>query len=315
MPRRLSVRRLSVDHREGVGYNVLVMSIITLTTDFGASDGYVGTMKGVILSIAPDVRLVDVTHEIAPQNIRQAAFMLHASAPYFPPGTIHLAVVDPGVGSERRVLIIQTSRGCLVGPDNGLFTLFLADEPEAECRAMTNPAFTLPRVSATFHGRDVFAPVAAHLALRLAHSGARRAEESLAREAGALHFVQGDKLDLAEFGPRVTDPVTWTIPRPTQQPDGAWLGHVLYADHFGNLVTSVTHDLLQCLGDAEISIGGRRIAGIRRTYAQAAPGELVALVGSSGRLEISIVNGNAARTLGLGQDAPFTLRGMQAGLA
>ncbi len=284
------------------------MTIITLTTDFGASDGYVGTMKGVILSIAPDVRLVDITHEIAPQNIRQAACVLHASAPYFPPGAIHLAVIDPGVGSQRRALIIQTSHGCLVGPDNGVFTLFLASEPEAECRAITNPAFTLPHVSATFHGRDIFAPVAAHLALRLAHAEGRGAKESLAREAGTLHF-QGDKLGL-EFGSRVTDPVTCTIPQPTQQPDGAWLGHVLYADHFGNLITSVTHDLLQRIGDVEISIGGRRIVGIHRTYAQDAPGELVALVGSSGRLEISIVNGNAARTLGVGPDAPFTLRGL-----
>jgi len=291
------------------------MTIITLTTDFGASDGYVGTMKGVILSIAPDVRLVDITHEIAPQNIRQAAYVLHASAPYFPPETVHLAVVDPGVGSLRRVLIIQISHGCLVGPDNGLFTLFLADKPEAECHAVTNPAFTLPSVSATFHGRDVFAPVAAHLARRLGHSEAHRAEGSLARAAETLHFVQGDTLDLSEFGPRVTDPVTFAIPKPTQQPDGAWLGHVLYADHFGNLITSVTDDLLQRIGHLEILIGGRRIAGIRRTYAQAAPGELVALVGSSGRLEISVVNGNTAQTLGLGPDAPLTLRRIQTSLA
>ena len=163
------------------------MSIITLTTDFGASDGYVGTMKGVILSIAPDVALVDITHEIAPQNIRQAAYVLHDAAPYFPRGTIHLAVVDPGVGSARRALAVRTSHGFLVGPDNGLFTLFLADEPDAECRAITNAKYMLPRISSTFHGRDVFAPVAAHLA-----NGA----------------------DLADLGPRITDPVTFPIPRP-----------------------------------------------------------------------------------------------------
>jgi S-adenosylmethionine hydrolase len=260
------------------------MSIITLTTDFGTSDGYVGTMKGVILSIALDVTLVDITHEIAPQNVRQAAYVLHASAPYFPSGTIHLAVIDPGVGSQRRALVIRTSDGFLVGPDNGLFALFLADEPGAECHAITQPAFMRPHISATFHGRDVFAPVAAHLA-------------------------SGVNLDL--LGPRVSDPVTFPIPKPAQQPDGSWLGHVLYADHFGNLVTSLTDDLLAHIHQAEISIGQRRIAGIKRTYAQAAPGDLIALVGSSGHVEISVVNGNAAQSLGLGPDSPLALRTRQ----
>src|SRR5512136_525753 len=172
------------------------MSIITLTTDFGTSDGYVGTMKGVILSIAPNVTLVDITHEIAPQHIRQAAYVLYAAASYFPTAAIHLAVVDPGVGSRRRALVVRTSRGFLVGPDNGLFTLFLDDEPDAECHSITNPAFMLPYVSATFHGRDVFAPVAAHLARR-------------------------DALELSEFGPRVSDAVTLALPKPVQQPDGS----------------------------------------------------------------------------------------------
>jgi S-adenosylmethionine hydrolase len=204
------------------------MTIVTLTTDF-LSDGYVGTMKGVILSIAPDVTLVDITHDIAPQHIRQAACALHAAAPYFPPETIHLAVVDLGAGSDRRALVVRTARG----------------------------------------------------------------------------------VDMAEFGPRITDPVMFSIPTPTQQPDGSWLGCVLYADHFGNLTTSVTSDLLQRIGDVEITMGQRRIAGLYRAYAQATPGELVALVGSSGRLEISIVNGNAAQILGLGPDAPLILRKRQ----
>ena len=264
------------------------MSIITLTTDFGASDGYVGTMKGVILSIAPNVTLVDITHEIAPQHMRQAAYVLHAAALYFPPGTIHLAVVDPGVGSRRRALVVRTSRGFLVGPDNGLFTLFLADEPDAECRSMTNPAFMLPHVSATFHGRDVFAPVAAHLARRLGHSA-----------------------ELSEFGPRVSDPATLSISKPIQQADGNWLGQVLFADHFGNLITSITADVLTNIGSVEILIGQTPITGIKRTFADAAPGELIALVGSSGHLEISIVNGNAAQSLDLGPDSSITLRKMQ----
>ena len=296
------------------------MSIVTLTTDFGASDGYVGTMKGVILSIAPDVTLVDITHEIAPpskeglrQNIRQAAYVLHAAAPYFPSQTIHVAVIDPGVGSTRRALVIRTSRGFLVGPDNGLFTLFLADEPGAECHAITEPNFMLPRVSATFHGRDVFAPAAAHLARRLgtqiSHSEARRAEESLSHaETLRREAAQGDLLDLAEFGPRVSDPVTFAIPKPERQSDGSWLGHVLYADHFGNLITSVTADLLTRIGNVEVLVGQRRIGGIKRTYAEAMPGDLIALVGSSGHLEISVVNGNAAQSLGLGPDVPLVLQ-------
>jgi len=264
------------------------MSIITLTTDFGASDGYVGTMKGVILSIAPNVTLVDITHEVAPQHIRQAAYVLHAAASYFPHGTIHLAVVDPGVGSRRRALVVRTSRGFLVGPDNGLFTLFLADEPDAECRSITNPAFMLPRVSATFHGRDIFAPVAAHLARRLDFSA-----------------------ELSEFGPRVSDPETLAIPKPIQQADGNWLGQVLFADHFGNLITSITADVLANIGSVEILIGQILITGIKRTFADAAPGELVALVGSSGHLEISIVDGNAAQSLDLGPDSSIILRKMQ----
>jgi S-adenosylmethionine hydrolase len=264
-------------------------SIITFTTDFGASDGYVGTMKGVILSIAPDVALVDITHDIAPQTIRQAAYVLHDAAPYFPRGTIHLAVVDPGVGSARRALAVRTSQGFLVGPDNGLFTLFLADEPDAECRAITNAKYMLPRISSTFHGRDVFAPIAAHLA-----NGA----------------------DLADFGPRITDPVTFPIPRPEQQADGSWRGCVLYADHFGNLITSVTGDLLQQLlsggrHSVEIVIGQQRISGIRHSFAEGAPGELVALVGSSGHLEIAVTNGNAARALNIGPDSPVIWRKTQ----
>jgi S-adenosylmethionine hydrolase len=257
------------------------MTIITLTTDFGSSDGYVGTMKGVILSIAPDARLVDISHEIAPQNIRQAAYVLRAAAPYFPTGTIHLAVVDPGVGSTRRALAIKSSRAFWVGPDNGLFTLLLADEPDAACHAITNTQYLLPDIGSTFHGRDVFAPVAAHLARGV---------------------------ELATLGPRINDPVTFEIPTPIQQSDGSWLGHVLYADHFGNLITSVASRSLESMGNVEITIGSRRITRICRTFTDAAPGELIALVGSSGHLEISVVNGNAAQTLGVCPDAPITFR-------
>jgi S-adenosylmethionine hydrolase len=166
--------------------------------------------------------------------------------------------------------------------------LFLADEPGAECHAITNPSFMLPHVSATFHGRDVFAPAAAHLARRLGmqpgHSEVPRAEREASlphgQESLRHYTAQGDKLDLVEFGPRVSDPVKFTIPKPERQSDGSWLGHVLYADHFGNLITSITSDVLTPIGNVEILVGPRRIAGIRRTYAEAMPGDLIALVGS-----------------------------------
>ncbi len=139
------------------------MTIITLTTDFGLSDGYVGAMKGVILGIAPAAHLVDLSHEIAPQDVRQAAHVLADAVPYFPAGTVHLAVVDPGVGSARRPLLITTPRAAFVGPDNGLFT-FILGTAKTQAWALDQPGYWLPEISRTFHGRDIFAPVAAHLA-------------------------------------------------------------------------------------------------------------------------------------------------------
>ncbi|HEX9116291.1 MAG TPA: SAM-dependent chlorinase/fluorinase, partial [Anaerolineae bacterium] len=143
------------------------MTVITLTTDFGLADGYVGIMKGVILGIAPTAQCVDLTHEIAPQDVRRAALVIAQASPYFPKGTIHLVVVDPGVGSERRPLIVQTPQACFVGPDNGLFTDAL-DAPTTISYAADRPQFWLPEISSTFHGRDIFAPLAAHLALGVA---------------------------------------------------------------------------------------------------------------------------------------------------
>lgn len=139
------------------------MRLITLTTDFGLADGYVGTVKGVILGIAPDVRLVDLSHTVAPQNIRQAAHILAGAAPFFPAGAVHLAVVDPGVGSSRRPILVSLPGACFVGPDNGLFT-FALEQAGAQVWMLDRPRFWLPAVSRTFHGRDIFAPVAAHLA-------------------------------------------------------------------------------------------------------------------------------------------------------
>jgi len=260
------------------------MAIITLTTDFGNADGYAGIMKGVILSICPDARLVDLSHAIEPQNVRQAAFVLHTAVPYFPAGTIHLAVVDPGVGSRRRPIAVQTPSGIFVGPDNGIFSFILAEFSShhnlTAARTMsivelTRMEYWLPSSSHTFHGRDIFAPVAAHLARGV---------------------------PLANLGEPIDDPVIFPIPQPEIQPDGRIIAHILHIDRFGNLVTDiqVTGPWASLIGARTIiEIAGKRILGVHQTFADVAVGELVAYVGSSGYLEIGVRHGNAAMTLNL----------------
>jgi len=274
------------------------MTILTLLTDFGTEDEYVGVMKGVILSIAPDVRLVDLSHQVPPQDIRRAALLLMNAVPYFPPDTVHLAVVDPGVGTARRPVAIRTPAGTFVGPDNGLFSWVLARVPEWTAVEIREPAYRLPLVSSTFHGRDVFAPAAAHLA------------------AG---------LPLEKLGPRVEDPV-WLPPPRLKIGDFAAEGEVLYADRFGNLVTSIGYlqrekDAMVLApafgprGDwrlfsaraAGVVVGDVKLRGIRQTYGEAAVGELLALVGSSGFLEIAVRQGSAAAALGAVPGTPVTL--------
>ncbi|HIE39737.1 MAG TPA: hypothetical protein EYH30_11100 [Anaerolineales bacterium] len=265
------------------------MRIITLTTDFGVSDGYVGVMKGVILSIAPDVRLVDLSHHIPPQDVRQAAYLLYTVVPFFPSDTVHVVVVDPGVGTERRAIALETSRGTFVGPDNGLFTYVLSEVREWRAVELANPAHRPARVSNTFHGRDLFSPAAAHLA------------------AG---------VPLEELGPPVTDLISLPLPRLEVGSEGVE-GELLHADRFGNLITSVGR--LQWDGDdlvlspafrressppirfaaakVRVEMAGRSLAGIRRTYGEAEMGELVPLVGSEGFLEIAVRQGNAQEVL------------------
>lgn len=241
------------------------MAIITLTTDFGLTDSYVGVMKGVILSIAPHVAIVDLTHAIAPQNIRQAAFVLMTAAPYFSAGAIHVVVVDPGVGTDRRPLLITTARACYVGPDNGVLSPALV-EPDAQAWELDQPAYWRPQVSRTFHGRDIFAPVAAHLAAgappeRLAH--------------------------------RISDPARLALPAPERCADGHISGEIIYVDRFGNLISNIPA--------AWVSAGAWRcqIAGgaapLVHTYAEVAVGALAGLIGSNGTVELAIRNGNAAR--------------------
>lgn len=274
------------------------MTVLTLLTDFGTEDEYVGVMKGVILSIAPDVRLVDLSHQIPPQDIRRAAFLLMNAVPYFPPDTVHLSVVDPGVGTERRPVAVRTPVGTFVGPDNGLFSWVLARVPEWAAVEIREPAYRLPLASSTFHGRDIFAPAAAHLA------------------AG---------VPLENLGPRVEDLVRLPPPR-LKIGDFVAEGEILYADRFGNLVTSIGYlergeDALVLApafgpgGDrrrfsaraAGVVVGNAELRGIRRTYGEARLGEPLALVGSNGFLEIAVRQGSAAAVLGAGPGTPVTL--------
>ena len=246
------------------------MSIVTLITDFGLADGYVGAMKGVILSINPTATVIDISHDIAPQDVRGAAYVIYTAYPHFPPGTVHVVVVDPGVGSERRAIALQTPRARFVAPDNGVLTYVVAYDTVEEVVSLTNPRYWLPQVSHTFHGRDIFAPVAAHLA-------------------------KGVPLD--ELGEPLDEIVTFDLPQPHRRPDGALVGQVIHIDRFSNLITSIKSADLTDAARAVVEVRGRRIAGIRRTYAEVGRGELVAYVGSAGHLEIALREGHAARTL------------------
>jgi S-adenosylmethionine hydrolase len=261
--------------------------IITFTSDFGHHDWLVGVVHGVVYEICPAARLVDLTHEIPPGQVERASFVLEAACPDFPAGALHLAVVDPGVGTGRRALAVRARGQFFVGPDNGLLEWALSD-PRAEAHALTEERWFRHPVSRTFHGRDVFAPVAAHLACGT---------------------------PISSFGPRIADPVR--LPRPPVIPaDGAIEGRVVFVDRFGNALTNLTAAVLAAAfpgtpEDAlEVRVAGRRIAGISRSYADATVGTLLALMGSSGRLEIAQTGGHAASRFGIGEgDAVVVARG------
>ncbi len=260
---------------------------ITLLTDFGIEDAYAAVMKGVILTRDPRATVVDITHAIEPQNIRHGAFVLGSAYRYFPKNTIHVAVVDPGVGSDRRGIILKVPGALFVAPDNGLLT-YVIDQldlnedlvPETgfeatmirlkrgiEAVSITDPRFWRTPVSPTFHGRDVFAPVAAGLSL------------------GLSPYEFGEKTDVLTVLP---------ISKPQKIGLGETLGHVMHIDHFGNLVTDIRSSDLPP-GPVEVCIAGYRIDGISQNYL--GPSELLAMIGSSGYLEISVRNGSAARRL------------------
>jgi len=249
-----------------------VTALVALTTDFGLVDPWVGIMKGVIATRAPEARVVDVTHGIPPQNVLAGALVLRYALPYFPPGTIHVAVIDPGVGSERRPICVETRREVLVGPDNGLLSLAAAVAPPARAYHLKEGRFFPSPRSATFHGRDVFAPVAAALA-----TGTRP----------------------SELGPEIRDMGVLRVPEPRRDA-GAIRGEVIYVDHFGNLITNVPQSLLANFPaePTSISIRGTRVAGISPSYAAVSPGQPVAVVNSWNHLEIAVRDGSAAAALG-----------------
>ncbi len=246
--------------------------VITLTTDFGQMDGYVGAMKGVILSICPRAEMVDITHQIRPQAVQQAAYVLSTVVANYPPGTVHLVVVDPGVGSERRPVAVQTERAFYVCPDNGVLSLALHQDPARQAVHLTEPRYRLSSVSATFHGRDIFAPAAAHLACGVA-----------VEEMGKTFPV--------------SDLVVLPIPKPQPQPGGGWLCAILHIDRFGTLITNFRPDPHH--HSLRVGAGGRWIEQISATFSNVAPGELVAYAGSSGYLEIAVREGSAASQLAL----------------
>ena len=258
------------------------MPVIALLTDFGLQDHYLGSMKGVILATCPGASLVDLCHQVPAHDILAGALMLDASYRHFPGGTVFLAVVDPGVGSQRRAIAIGAGRWLFVGPDNGLFSFVLEAHPRAEVRLLANPLLFRVPLSPVFHGRDLFGPTAAQLA-------------------------RGLPLD--EVGPVASDPVLLAWPQPERQPDG-WLGSVIQVDRFGNLVTTLTEAELGSAGERgslEVEAGGR-ILPLVAHYSAVAPGEPCALVGSSGRLEIAVNRGRADRFAGWGLTLGVRLR-------
>lgn len=263
-----------------------IVPVITLLTDFGVRDHYVGVLKGVILSIVPTAALVDLSHEVAPQAVGEGAFLLLASHRYFPPGTVHLAVVDPGVGTSRRAVAVQTQRATFVGPDNGLLGAALWGERIVASVELAEPRFMAPTISSTFHGRDVFAPVAAHVSRGV---------------------------PLADLGPPAPDlaPCPWSLAHPG--PDGAVHGRVIYVDRYGNLITNVPNTVAASLvaqGRIDLEVAGRRVSYYAATFGLAPDRAPAAIPDSSGLLQIAVPNGSAADALDVAVGAEVALHAL-----
>ncbi len=250
------------------------MSIITLTTDFGQGDAYVAAMKGAILGISRHATLVDVSHDVPAQDVAAGAYLLQCAHRYFPPGTIHVAVVDPGVGSRRRGIVVETGGGLFVGPDNGLFGPVYESERVERVVEILNPDLMLPRVSSTFHGRDVFGPVAAHLC---------------------------EGIPVREVGPPICDWVglpLWEL----EAGCGGLCGRIVHVDRFGNGITNLHRSRIETAAGEKalrIQVGERTLGGLSRTYADAPQGQPLVLYGSQDTVEVSINGGSAATELGI----------------
>jgi hypothetical protein len=253
--------------------------IITLTTDFGTNDHFIGTMKGVILSIEPDAQIIDICHAVQAFDVLDGALTISQAYSYFPTGTIHMVVVDPGVGTARRPLIVSSDRHHFVAPDNGVLSLIYQREQRLSARHVTGEHYFLQPVSNTFHARDVFSPVAAYLA---------------------------KGVDPEKFGEAVTDFVRFSAPKPKAANENTLRGVVLKVDRFGNLITNITPQDAPMLfgenpGAFKIVVGQREIREIKEAYALGAPGEVFGILGSMGYLEVAANRGSAAQLLGVGK--------------
>ncbi len=261
-------------------------TLITLTTDFGMADGYVGVMKGVILGLNRDVTIVDLSHDIPPQGIADAAYVLRRAYEFFPRGTIHVVVVDPGVGTDRRAIAVSSPQALFVAPDNGVLTYVLqhatAAGQQIEAVHLTTPRYWLPKVSHVFHGRDIFAPVAGHLSL-------------------------GVSLD--HLGPKIDDLVILPSPRLERQPRKI-VGQVMHIDRFGNVLTNIPYSDVESLGaTVTVQLGRLQIRGLKTAFAQGEMRQPIAYVDSSGHLAIAVVNASAGELLNchLGEPVEVTL--------
>jgi S-adenosylmethionine hydrolase len=256
-------------------------TIITLTTDFGLSDHFVGAMKGVILAINPHVELIDISHQITPFEIPEAGFLLSQAYRYFPKKTVHLVVIDPGVGTSRRPILVQAAGQYFVAPDNGVLSMIYSREKH-KVRHVTAEKFFLKPVSQTFHGRDIFAPVAAHLA------------------AGAPP---------ARFGKLISDYLRLQFEKPTRIGKRIWMGAVLKIDRFGNLITNFHISEFPTVQTRPfvMAIGAQRLTHLARSYAEGNIGDVFVIAGSSGYLEIASNQASAAKILGCAVGAPAEL--------
>jgi len=246
-----------------------VAAVVTLLSDFGTRDGFVAAMKGVILEIAPTVQVVDASHDIEPGDVEAAAFVLHQYWRLFPAGTVHLAVVDPGVGTQRRALALAAEDRFVVAPDNGLITRVLRQAPAARCAEIDTEQYGRSDPSTTFHGRDIFAPAAGHLA------------------AG---------VPFERIGPAMDDPLLLRLEEPRRSADQI-VGRVAHVDHFGNLITDIPAEWVA--GRWHVSLAGRDVGALKRTYADVSSGQLLALIGSLGTVEVAARGDSAARATGV----------------